>query len=234
MNWKSFFNNNIMGDLPNQGYLIWDLEEMNKIDVKGAGNCGYPMLMSILSGMELLGGLIDEYTWNGGKGRKYFRRFYEDYFEKYNKSYEGRADEFYDLLRHKLAHTFLTAIKFQIAKNSFPAPITKDGESEIIDVGLAFADFKKAVVVIKNDLKSNIDLANLFNARLPEMLKEYGGLFPETSASDNEASTTETTTSGVVFSSERKVFSSLATTAIPPDAIKDMPMISTKKKKITE
>ncbi len=230
MNWEIFFNNNILGNSPNEGYLIWDLEEMNKIEVKGAGNCGYPMLMSILSGMELLGGLIDDYTWNSYKGEKYFRRFYDNYFEKYNESYEGRAAEFYNLLRHKLAHTFLTAVKFQIAKNQFPEPITKHGESEVIDVGLVFKDFKKAVIAIKKDLKSSRDLSGLFNARLPEMIKEYGGLPPGASFPEDDVYTTETTISGTLTRSSYKSPTSNATTAIPPDVMRNMKMIRTDKK----
>lgn len=237
MNWEYFFNNNIMGDQPNVGYLIWDLEEMNKINVEGAGNCGYPMLMSILSGMELLGGLINKDKWDSYSGEKYFCSFYETYFEKYNKAYRGRAAEFYKLLRHKLAHTFLTAIKFRIAKNQFPDPITNERGLEIIDVGQIFNDFKKSIIEIKRDLKSNDELAETFNTQLPIMLEDYGMTSDSVglNALDNPATTythaVMTTLSGTLTRSSRGASTSNATTAIPLDIMANMEIIKTKNKK---
>jgi hypothetical protein len=213
MTWQKFYSNNI------DGYLLSDLREMNKIKVEGAGNCGYPMLMSILSGMELLGGLMDDKKWNSNDGRKYFDNFYSGYFKNLHSDYsaENIENEIYSLIRNKLAHTFLTALKFQVAKNSEDSPVTKRGLFIRLDVGLIFNDFEKSVRALKVELLDNPELAKIFEQRLGDIIKKYG---PIPTDVVRLAAQPNVTISGSLSSIvQNSKYSSLATTAIPIDII---------------
>jgi hypothetical protein len=222
MTWRRFFENNV------EGYLLCDLREMNKIKIEGAGNCGYPMLMSILSGMELLGGLISEDAkWNSDSGKKYFEAFYSNYFCNLHPDYSkyNIETEMYSLIRHKLAHTFLTALKFQIAKNSEKSPITKHGLFIRLDVGLIFGDFEGAVANLRKDLEASLDLAHRVEKHLEQMIQKYG---PLPTRETGLRSAVDVTVSGTLSAMIKNTnYSSGATTAFPAENFANMKIITT-------
>jgi hypothetical protein len=202
--WHIFFDNNI------KGYLLGDLEEMNKIKVEGPGNCGYPMLMTMLSGMELLGGLTNtDPIWHkdGSHSGPYFYYYFEKYFQDKNTAYPSRKEDFWKLLRHKLAHTFLTAMHFRVTKNLYEDPIVTHGNLTDIDVGILFKDFKTSVLQLEVELKSDSALSSRFENHLSNIITAY------TSSSSSSVSTTHS----VMTMTSSADYSSLATTAIPQD-----------------
>lgn len=222
MNWQSFFVNNI------EGYLLSDLREMNSISVEGNGNCGYPMLMTILSGIELLGGLVaDDERWDRNKGREYFYYYYRNYLMRQYPEYRAAEKEIYSLIRNKLAHTFLTAMKFEVAKNSEISPITKNGDFIRIDVGLLFVDFSKSVANLRTSLENSPEIARKFETRLNEMLRFYG-LSP--SLSFMKEDNMFTTLSGIHLDMTSSSYASLATRAIPIDDFSNIQIVSARKK----
>lgn len=79
MNLSNFINQFI------EGYLFHDLVYMAKIKVRKNGKyggVGYPMMATILSGMELLGSLLDpsRKNFNPLNGNHYFLNYWNNYF----------------------------------------------------------------------------------------------------------------------------------------------------------
>lgn len=93
-------------------YLFGDLENMTGLGPlkdKDYGEAGYPMVASTVAGIELLGGLLSPSTWNKNAGKSYFKAYWEGYLEKFSTGYSRwPADAIYELVRHGLAHMFLT------------------------------------------------------------------------------------------------------------------------------
>jgi hypothetical protein len=89
------------------GYLLGDLQSMADIPPKpGYGNVGYPLVLSTLTGCELIGGLLSDSTWThrSRDARKHFAYFWNSHL------YPGRDSELagalYQLLRNGIAHCF--------------------------------------------------------------------------------------------------------------------------------
>ena len=57
-----------------EGYLFHDLKAMNAIPQKPNGGCSYPMVATVIAGMELLGGLLlpAEPVFSTRSGNEYF------------------------------------------------------------------------------------------------------------------------------------------------------------------
>lgn len=210
MAWEPFFAHHI------DGYLLSDLREMDRISVEGAGNCGYPMLMAILSGMELLGGLsCDEERWidSSGKSEHYFKHFFTTYFQKQDKSYRGKWSKFYKLLRHKLAHSYMTSLRYQIVKNKLDVPLVEVEGFTILDVSIIYRQFEQAILELKDTLSDTPELSERFVGHLDDMYQAYGPLPARRSGA------VFTTASGVVNN-----YSSNASIAYP---VGELPIIST-------
>lgn len=113
-----------------EGYLFSDIENMLKIKLtknQTSGACGYPIIMSILSGMELLGALLDDENFNRNnkgkwenKGNKYFDNYWNQCFSSNNKIYKinNICELVRKLIRHGLAHNFITKPDILIYQNN--------------------------------------------------------------------------------------------------------------------
>lgn len=97
-------------------YLFKDLNNLAAITVpKGeVGEASYPMLASILAGMELLGMIVSQCNpvEKVNKkleidGNKHFTHFWIYYLSQYDKKYSGFNRLFYDLLRNGIVHSFM-------------------------------------------------------------------------------------------------------------------------------
>ena len=102
-----------------EGYLFEDLRTMAKIRLpegKAAGAVGYPMVMTALAGVELLGTLTSASTFNHNQGRDRFREFWTEflYHDAPEKSVVG--DAVYTLIRNGLAHTFMAKPTIEVSK----------------------------------------------------------------------------------------------------------------------
>ncbi|NTV41355.1 MAG: hypothetical protein HGA61_03730 [Candidatus Moranbacteria bacterium] len=76
-----------------EGYMFGDIENMLKIKLeegRNYGACGYPIMMTVLSGMELLGDLLSEKSIkpNSELGNENFLKFWDKYFCKCNPKYK--------------------------------------------------------------------------------------------------------------------------------------------------
>jgi hypothetical protein len=101
-----FLDNNV------EGYLIHDIKALMTIEAekgKPAGACGYPLLMTVFSGIELLGTLsygAIPFTGAAKDGFEFFKHYWTEYL--YDASRAQEADSVYRLVRNGLAHAFFT------------------------------------------------------------------------------------------------------------------------------
>jgi hypothetical protein len=108
-----------------EGYILEDLETMSRDNVspgKKYGAVGYPMIATILSGMELLGGFLtpnaQQFNPRGMRGN--FLNYWDNYFVKEYPQYNGLGDIFYSLIRNGIGHVFIA--KHGIVVNKFAGP----------------------------------------------------------------------------------------------------------------
>jgi len=103
------------------GYLLHDLENMASLQCLpgcDAGAAVYPLLMTTLSGIELLGGLISQNKFDKYKNDEYFSNYWNKYLLKVDQQYKGFEKLVRNLIRHGLAHTFLTKHGVLVVKYS--------------------------------------------------------------------------------------------------------------------
>lgn len=134
-------------------YLIGDLKEMTRVKSEEESEIGYPCLMTILSGMELLGFLIS------GNKSEAFDIFWYKFQERFP---QYRSDElrkvFRQAIRNGIAHGYLIK-KGIYVHNKNPEWHLHPGKVEnsrqiglIISCKALFDDFESIYEEIKNDL----------------------------------------------------------------------------------
>ncbi|TAK33904.1 MAG: hypothetical protein EPO21_11290 [Chloroflexota bacterium] len=146
-----------------EGYLFADLDNMAKIKVDGDGNCGYPMVMTVLAGIELLGTLTYPYPLGleqpssveagmdeeaSSFGNTQFSWYWKHFLTRTDPHcYKVKGDissAIRSLLRNGLAHTFLAKPGIEVRKFQ-PASHMKSGASRLIIDATKFAeDFKQS------------------------------------------------------------------------------------------
>jgi hypothetical protein len=92
-----------------ESYLLPDLETM--LAAEGSGGCGYPMVQTILSAMELVGMLLSGHPESGGFDA-FFSEFTADHPE-----YARARKVLYRAMRHSTAHLYLLHIGIAVTKN---------------------------------------------------------------------------------------------------------------------
>ncbi|NCS31962.1 hypothetical protein GW793_00540 [bacterium] len=146
------------------GYLLCDLKQMAKCqpdEADTAGGAGYPMVMTVLSGIEILGYLLipneDEYNYSAGFA--YFKEYWNNYLSEVNENYSHLASIFYKLLRHGLAHTFISKHGIQITKNTRRSLfLDLENKQLIMDCVVFYWDFEKSYLnQAKSELLNNME-----------------------------------------------------------------------------
>jgi hypothetical protein len=168
-----------------EGYLFCDLENMAKIDLGPSekyGAAGYPMVAAVLSGMELLGGILSSAPFDQSKGNDYFNDYWENYLSKCcpRCKVKNLAPLVRNLVRHGLAHTFLAKVGILVTKGDPTNHLRIDTKRQElwIDAIEFYQDFKQSyfnlvrpIVFGKptNTLTTKTDMQN----RLDEMIAAY-------------------------------------------------------------
>jgi len=162
-----------------EGYLLNDLENMAnyRICTSSYGELGYPLIVSTIAGMELLGGLLSHNTFDKNKGDSYFREYWKNYLGQ-NTRYRNREnfiDIVYQLVRHGIAHGFIVKPGILIVKNNpqkhLSYQIENTTKALIIDAVEFYKDFKDSYC---NHVKSDIsNLKQNMQNRLNEMICCY-------------------------------------------------------------
>ncbi|MDH4045616.1 MAG: hypothetical protein OEW06_14290 [Gemmatimonadota bacterium] len=93
-----------------EGYLFHDLRAMQGVtappDAPGGG-LGYPLLITTLAGIELLGAILSRRPFNTNSGRQYFADYWHRFLYPSNQPPPPEIDVVYQLARHGIAHNFL-------------------------------------------------------------------------------------------------------------------------------
>lgn len=179
-----------------EGYLFCDIENMLKncnVNESGYGSCGYPVVMSILSGMELLGDLLSnkEIKPRNGMGNGNFISFWDNYFCQRNPGYKinNGGSIVRILMRHGLVHRFLTLPGIMIVKNSTELHWTINPKEKHIwiDISEFFVDFKNTYVeLIKNKPGDKFEMQKRLNEIMDLYEKDASSLFKEMENEDME------------------------------------------------
>lgn len=203
-----------------EGYLFCDLEKMAEIKLKPSeqyGAAGYPMIATVLSGIELLGGILSIASFDTKKSNEYFDNYWENYLSKCCPRYdiENLSDLFRNLVRHGLAHTFLAKPGILVTKGEPQSHLQIDsGRQEMtIDAIEFYKDFKQSYF----DLVRPIVFGQLLNAlttkdnmqvRLNEMIVVYSNNSVRFFTQIPQQSSAKTLSSGASTSMIRSVKSS--------------------------
>lgn len=161
------------------GYLICDIRRMSEIKAfeNGYGACGYPMLMSILSGVELIGILNYSTKINAELFRSNSRAFFENgwgiLFSKNAKySEESTCKIFRELIRNGLAHMYLSKPNVGVTKSHPEAHLQSENGIFFVHPTELFNDFIKAYEEIKSSMLKSQECQDRLNEILYFMTLE--------------------------------------------------------------
>lgn len=143
-------------------YLIEDLKKMVLIEkgsMGGFGRLNYPIMMTILAAMELLGQVFSS---TPKRQKEAFKNFWESFFVKYTKdknvyNNSGLVDILYGCVRNGLAHSFMPKSKIYLTKagNRTEVFSRRQDNRLSIDVVTFYEDFKVVYDKIKEELIVN-------------------------------------------------------------------------------
>ena len=105
------------------------------------------MMISILAGTELLGFLLmtDGGAFNDRAGSGYFNNYWDNYLAKIQPKYTGLAGLFYNLVRHGLAHSFITKHGIFLTRGTRQCiKVNVKDELLLVDVDVFYEDFKRS------------------------------------------------------------------------------------------
>jgi hypothetical protein len=161
-----------------EGYLFCDLRSMAPIRVRDGdeyGGVGYPMVMSALSGIELLGALTSDKTfsrWSGSPGR--FQQFWAEFMYPQRPKRSQMGSLIYELVRNGLAHTCITKPMVVVTKSHDGAHLCRTADGSIVVDALTLAD--ELVAAYEERVKPRL-LESAFRdkmeGRFRELRREY-------------------------------------------------------------
>lgn len=125
-----------------EGYLFNDLDSMAAIGVpdgKQFGGVAYPMVMTALSGIEILGTLTSPHWQAKHDGPGNFRHFWREYLYKGREAIQRLDAVFYELVRHGLAHSFMTKPMVMVTKSNDDRHLHKSPDNVIYVDALTLA-----------------------------------------------------------------------------------------------
>ncbi|HUD44300.1 MAG TPA: hypothetical protein VMR41_02025 [Patescibacteria group bacterium] len=141
-----------------EGYLFGDLESMSKVSVPAGqsfGGVGYPMVATVLAGIELLGQLLMPNTdsFNPNSGNDYFLNYWDNYFSKQYVEYTGLGRLFRQLMRNGIAHTFVAKPGIFVEKGTNRQMSIDTTKQEIyIDCNVFFKEFENSYLKLVQPL----------------------------------------------------------------------------------
>ena len=135
-----------------EGYLFHDLESMEKITLptgQNDGAVGYPMVSTIMAGIELLGNLLipTSDAFNPNLGNNYFLNYWNIYLTKQYPIYTNLGSLFRKLIRHGIAHTFVAKPGILVTKGTNQQIKLDTPRQELyVDCNVLFNDFKQSYI----------------------------------------------------------------------------------------
>lgn len=165
-----------------EGYLFHDLESMEKITLPSGQNdgaVGYPMVSTVMAGIELLGNLLlpTSDPFDPNSGNNYFYNYWDNYFAKHKPIYVNLGQLFRTLIRHGVAHTFVAKPGIFVTKGSNQEIKLDATRQELyVDCNVLFNDFKQSYIsLVKPLVFGTIPTPSAVNmqARLDSMSARY-------------------------------------------------------------
>jgi len=154
-------------------YLMHDVADM----MRPHAQIGYPLLMTVFAGMELMGGLLDTSTFKmAGKGDKYFVLYWRKFLYPPPSSRSGLALDVYKRMRNGIAHGFMVTGKVAVTTADPQRHLAVDANGVFYIDAVQFAkDFIESYARFKTLLDPNKPSAVLTNMkkRLKEIATEH-------------------------------------------------------------
>ena len=147
-----------------EGYLFYDLDSMSKIALTPGqyiGAANYPIVLSTISGMEILGFILqpDNNLFSNRKGDEYFGYYWDEYFAEHEPKYKHLKKLFRKLIRHGLAHTFLTKNQIYITKGSNKQILINSKQNKVcFDAIVFYKDFFDSYNNLVKPIINNVTL----------------------------------------------------------------------------
>ena len=122
-----------------KGYLFDDLASMAEISPQPGmttGAVGYPMVMTTLAGIELLGWLTNTEAFTPhSKGSVGFRWYWNQFLTPIDSRYEGLAELIYQLVRNGIGHVYIAKPGIFITKGNAETHliVDKDKRTLVLD-----------------------------------------------------------------------------------------------------
>jgi len=165
-------------DLYVEKYLFEDLDNMAGLTPKKGkqeGAAGYPIVLTVFAGIELLGALVRPAKFDVGDGRKCFRHYWQEcmYRPRHRRDI---ADAIYSLVRNGLAHGFAVKGSIWVCKNQPNRHLTRDDQGRLwIDACELIRDLKDSYTNhVKPSVLNKTSVAYMnMQTRFDEMTKEF-------------------------------------------------------------
>ncbi len=187
-------------------YLIEDIKTLLDLPSKKCGGCGYPLLMTVFSGSELMGKLLIGVT----NKEKAFEHFVTNYMPEYS----SVVKQLYQAGRHFLAHYFIPGYQLFLANEGKEIEMIEG--KLYINMSMLGRSFIDAYEKAKNDIFATDYKVNQTHCNLQEMISKMGKkdhLFENQEPSLSNPSAT-TTISGMYtidkFSDKRNSLASIS------------------------
>lgn len=170
-----------------EGYLFGDMDNMAKIKLapgEWAGACGYPMVATTLSVIELLGVMVSTTLFDASPaaGRRYFSSYWNNYLGKVDARYlnQSLANLMYSLSRNSLAHMYLTKPGIYVTKDQPQLHLEHDTGTQqlILDATKFYVDFKDSYLcqikpIVEGQSVGGVSRQSM-QSRLDDITREYG------------------------------------------------------------
>lgn len=162
-----------------EGYLFLDLKNMSLVqqaEGEEAGALGYPMLSTVVSGMELLGGVLQTdalYSDSAINSARYFTHYWEKYLVKQSQSYAPYGDIFWKLVRHGVAHTYIAKAGITVTKGAPGYHLRHHGDGLFnIDCVQFYKDFHNSYLGPVRQQLNNPEFQKIVEANITQLFKE--------------------------------------------------------------
>lgn len=161
------------------GYLLADLESIaTRIPSNlHPGAAGYPMILTLCAGMELLGALLrppNKEKFNEDDGIRYFGHYWKHYLSKVNPEYEQFGEVARTLVRNGLAHLFMTKPRIGVVKSNPKLHLKQVEDHLVLDAVQLYEDFKKSYLeYAKPGILDGKEGTQLASNRLRQIMAKY-------------------------------------------------------------
>jgi hypothetical protein len=158
-----------------EGYLFEDIKSVIKHIPNNLhpGAAGYPIIMSVCSGIEMLGTFVqgkEEEPFGYDKHLNYFGHYWVHYLSKINPEYRQYVSLARELVRNGLAHTYATKMFVGVTRRDQSLHLKAYNGVIVIHADSFYQDFQRSYFeVVKPLLLPTGQLHQLASKRLAEM-----------------------------------------------------------------